>query len=364
MPLELAVCRIDGELRVLGASGLDLEERLEKLLDQDVTLANPGWMIIGRQVDTGFGGRVDLLAIDAVGDLAVLELKRDQTPREVIAQVLEYGSWVVKLTAAELAPIYRKYVERFHPERGPESLDDAFCRRFGTKELPEDLNQDHELVVVAAQFDAASERVVEYLASVHEVAINAIFFRVFKDGDREYLARVWLRDPTETTAEPDSPASGEWSGEYYVSFGGGRNWEEARRYGFISGDGAFYSRTLNMLSADDRIWVNVPGNGYVGVGEVTGKAEHIDDVMISNNDGPRVSPNRIEGLQIAQKPNAHDRQELGEYVVPVRWIKTVPLAHAVKKRGFFGNQNTVARPRAERWRHTVERLRARFGIQE
>lgn len=83
-------------------------------------------MIIGRQVETGFGGRVDLLAIDAVGDLAVLELKRDQTPREVIAQVLEYGSWVVKLSAAELAPIYQKYVERFHPERGTESLDEAF----------------------------------------------------------------------------------------------------------------------------------------------------------------------------------------------------------------------------------------------
>ena len=115
MPLELAVWRIDGELRAVGASGLDLEERLETLLDQDVTIANPGWMIIGRQVDTGFGGRVDLLAMDAVGDLAVLELKRDQTPREVIAQVLEYGSWVVKLTGAELAPIYRKYVERYHP---------------------------------------------------------------------------------------------------------------------------------------------------------------------------------------------------------------------------------------------------------
>lgn len=365
MPLELAVWRIDGELRALGASGLDLEERLETLLDQDVTIANPGWMIIGRQVDTGFGGRVDLLAIDAVGDLAVLELKRDQTPREVIAQVLEYGSWVVKLTAAELAPIYRRYVERFHRERGAESLDDAFCRRFGTKELPEDLNQDHELVVVAAQFDATSERIVEYLASVHEVAINAIFFRVFKDGDREYLARVWLRDPTEATAEPDSPANGQWNGEYYVSFGGKRDWEEARRYGFISaGGGAFYSRTLSMLSAGDRIWVNVPGSGYVGVGEATGKAEHIDDVMVTHVDGLKVPLTRMESLQLSQKPSAHDRGELGEYVVPVRWIKTVSLAQAVKERGFFGNQNTVARPRAERWRHTVDRLRVRLGIQE
>ena len=42
-------------------------------------------------------------------------------------------------------------------------------------------------MVVASQFDATSERIVEYLSEVHEVAINAIFFRVFKDADREYL---------------------------------------------------------------------------------------------------------------------------------------------------------------------------------
>ena len=33
-----------------------------------------------------------------------------------------------------------------------------------------------------------------YLADEYGVAINAIFFRVFKDGDREYLSRAWLVD--------------------------------------------------------------------------------------------------------------------------------------------------------------------------
>jgi hypothetical protein len=86
MPSELAVWRIDGELRAVAASGLDLEERLEALFDQDVTIANPGWKIIGRQVDTGLGSPVDLLAVDAFGNPAVLEPKRNQTPRAVAAQ--------------------------------------------------------------------------------------------------------------------------------------------------------------------------------------------------------------------------------------------------------------------------------------
>ena len=45
MPLEVAVWRIDGELRAVAASGLDLEERLGALLDQDVTNAAVQWHV-------------------------------------------------------------------------------------------------------------------------------------------------------------------------------------------------------------------------------------------------------------------------------------------------------------------------------
>jgi len=45
-----------------------------------------------------------------------------------------------------------------------------------------------------------------------------------------------------------------------------------------------------------------------------------------------------------------------------RWLKKVPLAEAVREKGFFGNQNSAAKPRAKSWPHTVERLKQRFGI--
>src|SRR5256885_9216589 len=130
MPLELDVWRIDGNLQKLPLTGIDLEARLEDLLDHDITIANPGWMIVGRQIDTGFGSRADVLVIDAVGNLAVLELKRDQTPREVVAQVLEYGAWVTKLRGEDLEAIFKKYTANYHPERSQETFDSAFCKRF------------------------------------------------------------------------------------------------------------------------------------------------------------------------------------------------------------------------------------------
>jgi hypothetical protein len=59
MPLELGVWRIDGELRRLDTQPLNLESRLEDILEQDIDIASPDWMVIGRQLPTPHGGRVD-----------------------------------------------------------------------------------------------------------------------------------------------------------------------------------------------------------------------------------------------------------------------------------------------------------------
>lgn len=46
----------------------------------------------------------------------------------------------------------------------------------------------------------------------------------------------------------------------------------------------------------------------------------------------------------------------------VEWLKTVPFKDAVKEKGFLGNQNSAAKPRAKNWAFTLDRLRQRFGI--
>src|SRR5215213_3319317 len=71
-----------------------LEARLEDLLAKDPTLVGEPLLLVGRQVPTAYGGFIDLLAVDAEGYLCVLELKRDRTPREVVAQLLDYASWL------------------------------------------------------------------------------------------------------------------------------------------------------------------------------------------------------------------------------------------------------------------------------
>jgi Phage integrase family len=61
------------------------------------------------QVPTRWGKFIDLLALDPQGDLYAIELKRDRTPREVVAQALDYGSWIKDLDYETLVGIYADY---------------------------------------------------------------------------------------------------------------------------------------------------------------------------------------------------------------------------------------------------------------
>jgi hypothetical protein len=364
MPIELGIWRIDAGLSAVPHQAMDEEKRLEDLLDQDISIIAPHLMVIGRQVPTSFGKLVDLLAIDGAGNLAIIELKRHMTPREVVAQVLDYGSWVHELESEDIAAIWQQYLATCHPDRKGTAFDEAFCKRFGVKGMLDELNSEHELIVVASALDESTERIVNYLASYHEVGINALFFRLFRDGEREYLTRVWLRDPsaiaTETKTEAQKVA---WNGEYYVSYGGGFDWGEAMRHGFIAGGGGeWYSNTLKMLSTGDRVWVNIPGRGYVGVGCVEESRVIAAEFLTINSEGNRV-PITTLPLRIAEDANSHPDPETADYLVRVRWLKAVPENEAVKELGFFGSQHTVARPKNEKWVHTVKRLKQRFGIE-
>ena len=64
MPLSMELWNISGEQLVpLDKAALDLEKRLENWIEKDISLIGIDALIIGRQVHTGYGGYIDLLAI-------------------------------------------------------------------------------------------------------------------------------------------------------------------------------------------------------------------------------------------------------------------------------------------------------------
>ena len=191
MPQEVKLWRVqDGDtLAPFRGVSLDLEARLEKWIEADISVLQPDLLVIGRQVPTDFGGLIDLLCLDSNGNTVVVELKRDKTPRDIVAQVLDYASWVRELSNEAITRIASGYLG----ERG--SLDEAFADKFGA-ELPDVLNEDHRMIVVGSRIDASTERIIEYLSDEHGVGINAAAFQFLADPTGgQTLARVFLIEP-------------------------------------------------------------------------------------------------------------------------------------------------------------------------
>jgi len=118
-----------------------------------------------------------------------------------------------------------------------------------------------------------------------------------------------------------------------------------------------------MLEPGARVWVYTPGEGYVGVGQVVEGRVPTEEFMVPDGQGRSVPITSLP-LDVAKRTKFSENPDKAEFLVRVKWIKTVPESEAVKERGFFSNQNTVARPRTPKWTHTVERLKRVFGIQD
>jgi len=357
MPINHAIWSVDAIPQPLPITRLPSEALLEQMIISRPDILSGQWMLIGQQEHTGFGGRIDLLAIAPDASLVLIELKRDRTPREVVAQALDYAAWVDTLTADRIAQIYQRY-------SNGGSLSAAFKEKFGEELDEEALNDSHQIILVAASLDDSTERIINYL-NARDIAINVIFFQVFQHGAQQLLSRAWLIDPGETQVNVATTASarvaGEkepWNGEYYVSYGS-RSWADARQYGYISGGGgSWYSQTLKMLAPGDRVWVKIPKTGYVGVGRVTEPVQPMRDMVFSTASGEHAA---FDVLSDAPEFMARDGDpEKAEYAVRVEWLDTVDAAHAFDEIGLFGNQNTVCQPTTPKWRHTVERLKTRF----
>lgn len=336
-------------------SVLPSEKLLEEMLVANLRILSPDWMLLGNQVSTGTGF-VDILAIARDGTLIVVELKKERATRDVVAQTLDYLSWVATLQPETISELFATHRDA--------DLGEAFARHFGSSLEVDQLNDRQLGVIVASRPDLTTERIVRYLAA-SGTPINLNTFEIFGEGEQQMLSPNWSIDLAESQANgASSDERGAWNGFYYGSFGheeGGRNWEDARKFGFFSaGGGSWYSRSLSVLRPDDVIWVQSPEHGYVGVGRVRSRSNPIEEVMIRDGaNESRLIDQRLVG-EYRHEHSADD--DTREFAVLVDWIKAVPLAEAQHQVGFFGNQNSVCRPRVAKWNHTVNTLRGRWKV--
>jgi len=352
LPLEIGLWRVTDKAVQLAPAKMPLESRLEQLILDDPAILETELLLIGHQVLTSHGKFIDILGVDVDGTVHIVELKRDRTPREIVAQALDYASWVQGLSNEDLRDIFNKH----NPGT---DFDVAFAERFGGTPTPDDLNEAHSITVVASDLDDSTERIVQHLSSTYSVPINVMLFRYFTDQGNDYLARTWLIPATQQAVPSGGGAhqrstKAAWNGsDWYVAFGlenSTRSWDDARKYGFVSaGGGEWYSRSLRKLPIGARIFVYVPGHGYVGVGTVTGPAQPALEANLKENGEERpfsqLDLNGDYGLH--NTAAVQDGADTNEYIVPVSWERTVDLPQAFWLKGLFANQNSACKLRHE-----------------
>ena len=328
--------QIEGnKLRPASRHKLEQERLIESWVMDDPSILGLDVLVIGHQVQTEHRKIIDLLALDRSGNVVVIELKKDRTPREVVAQILDYGSWVGTLATPDIYEIGNRYL-------APKATLASAFRDCFDEPIPEQLGANHSLLIVASELDPASKRIVEYLSETYNVAINTAFFNVFEAAGQKWLTTDFLLDQNEVEERSERRTRPPWSGYYFVNAGvkddWRRSWNDMRKFGFLSaGGGKKYSRPLERLEVGDEIFVYNAGEGYLGHGIVTSESQPASD--FETEYGPLFDQD-IEGKGILREGEGPDN---AEYAVGVNWTSTVERDKALRYTGIFANQNIVCK---------------------
>ena len=186
---------------------------------------------------------------------------------------------------------------------------------------------------VSASF--GREAILEFFPEADLSALASIESDVYFENVKD--AQNWAQVICDSVAHISTviPQANEWNGrDWYFAFGGGdgRRWDDAVEFGFVSaGGGDWYSKTVRSLPIGARLFVYVPQVGYVGVGETTGAA-------FNYLESAEWKSKKLKGKY------THDNGE-PEYIVPVRWLKTLTLEEAIYGNGLFASQHSACKLR-------------------
>ena len=165
-------------------------------------------LIIGRQVRTDLERFVDLLGVDREGNVVVIELKRDRTPRDVMAQALEYAAFAARLDVDALEGILRAY-----EQDESLSLADHHREYFGINESEAvAFNKDQHIVIIGQRVTPEIRQTASFLAAkgIRATCVEFAFFQAAAGGrllSQEIVVGREHEKPRQVTSDVRPPVS-------------------------------------------------------------------------------------------------------------------------------------------------------------
>ena len=214
----MPIFRLEGdELIIAQETDIELETHLETWFESSpwALIQDEFILWIGRQTSALVEESTiypDLLGIDSEGSLVVVELKKDEAPREVVAQLLDYASWADELSEEQIYEIAQDYFQD-NDESQEGTFEPAFRQMFDiseTDELPP-LNRKLRLFIVAREIEAQLSRICRFLRTSYSMDIRCIAVSKFrtKSGDEIVSTETKVGDEdilSSIGALPDYPS--------------------------------------------------------------------------------------------------------------------------------------------------------------
>lgn len=205
----------NAELLEASKTKLNLEKYLESWLERSPwAIAQESIIIIGRQSTALLEDHnvfPDLLGLDKDGNIVIVELKKGKTPREVIAQLLEYAAWANNLSDDDIHDIATQYFLSVNEYKG-KLLRDVFLEVFEIDEMPS-LKNRLRMFVAAEQITPSISRVCRFLRMEHGVDVNCLEFSIYQTESGEILVNSQVVVGEEEVTRSKKAISERWSGD-------------------------------------------------------------------------------------------------------------------------------------------------------
>jgi len=131
----------------------------------------------------------DLIGVNSFGDLVIVELKKGKTPREVVAQSLEYSSWAATLTYEDLNEIATSYFKKKNTNINKDLLQ-VYKETFypdSADNIEITFNKNQKLYIIAEEISPVVREVSNYLRTKYMIDINCLEYKVSKSKQGEYV---------------------------------------------------------------------------------------------------------------------------------------------------------------------------------
>lgn len=185
--MRIFIIKEDGKFEEFSQTHFHVEHEeavLEKWLENNPNdiLGDGKLLIIGRQVTTNLGSIIDLLGVDREGNTVVIELKRNSTPRDTLAQALEYASFVEELDTDQLEAIFQNYVN-------DDALNIAEYHRSYFELAPDEavsFNKEQRIVLVGQRITDEIRQTASFLRR-KGLRVTCLEFSYFQANDGKHL---------------------------------------------------------------------------------------------------------------------------------------------------------------------------------